>query len=260
MKYTYFQLALILLFSLNSFAQSDTSQFQLYFSWGYNRETYSNSDIHFYSKKENYDFTFHNVMAHDKPDFHAIIKHPLQVSIPQYNYRIGFMKNNKGLEINFDHTKYVVSDFQTVYVSGHIYGVAQDKDTLLNPDYFHYEHTDGGNFLMINYLYSIPVYFKSKYHFILFLKPGIGIVIPRSDVTLFSHRENQPFHVAGEIAGLEGSIRYMFVKKFYAEFSYKISYANFHNVLLPGDGIAKQRFLTKEQILTFGYVFNKKNK
>ncbi len=39
-----------------------------YFAWGYNKDWFSKSDIHFESKgKDNYSFTILNVMAKDKP-------------------------------------------------------------------------------------------------------------------------------------------------------------------------------------------------
>ena len=42
----------------------------LYFSWGYNRDWYTRSDIRFKNTKtDNYDFTFLNAHASDKPDF-----------------------------------------------------------------------------------------------------------------------------------------------------------------------------------------------
>ena len=41
-----------------------------YFSWGYNRDVYTRSDIRFVNTKtDNYDFTFLNAHASDKPDF-----------------------------------------------------------------------------------------------------------------------------------------------------------------------------------------------
>lgn len=110
----------------------------MYLQWGYNKEWYSNSSIHF--KMANGDrFILHAAKAHDKPDYDAIIKEPAQVSVPQYNYRIGFYTNSKrtqSIEINFDHIKYVVTDGQKVRVTGTINGVTADGDSILTAENF----------------------------------------------------------------------------------------------------------------------------
>ena len=127
----------------------------MYIQWGYNTEWYTKSNIQF--KMANGDqFLLKKAKAHDKPDLRAIIDVPGQISIPQYNYRLGFYLNKtrtKAIEINFDHIKYVVTDGQKVRVTGIIDGKKVDGDSILNPATFlHFEHTDGGNLLHINYV------------------------------------------------------------------------------------------------------------
>jgi len=110
----------------------------MYFQWGYNTEWYTRSNIHFRMANGN-NFTLKNAKAHDRPDLDAIPKKPLDVSIPQYNYRIGFYinkKHTKAIELNFDHAKYIVTDGQTVRVKGTIDGKPVDADSILNPDTF----------------------------------------------------------------------------------------------------------------------------
>ena len=89
-------------------------------------------------------------------DFESIYKSPLEISIPQYSYRLGLYLNKqltKSIEVNFDHIKYVVTDGQKVRVTGKIGGVQVDGDSILDPQRFlHFEHTDGGNLLHINYV------------------------------------------------------------------------------------------------------------
>ena len=58
-------------------------------------------------------FTLHDVKANDKPDFDSIARKPLEMLLPQYNYRIEFYLNPThatAIEVNFDHIKYVVAD------------------------------------------------------------------------------------------------------------------------------------------------------
>src|SRR5688572_15936151 len=87
-----------------------------YISWGYNREAYSRSDIRFKNTTtDNYDFTLVNAEAHDKPGFNNGIENFIEsdLTIPQYNLHLGYLfkdKHNLGIEISWDHLKYVVFD------------------------------------------------------------------------------------------------------------------------------------------------------
>jgi hypothetical protein len=102
--------------------------------------------------------------AKDLPGFKNILKTDL--SIPQYVYRIGYYfkkKSQFGIEINFDHAKYIVYDNQTLRVTGQIRGRTIDKDTLVDNNFVHLEHTNGANFLMANMLYRIKL-FESANH------------------------------------------------------------------------------------------------
>ena len=40
---------------------------ELYISWGYNKDWYSNNDMHFHQPAINNDFTLYSVRAHDNP-------------------------------------------------------------------------------------------------------------------------------------------------------------------------------------------------
>src|SRR4051812_29861828 len=99
-----------------------TSNKQLYVSWGYTRAAYSKSSIHLSNhtmaenpntgRQDNYDFTVHNAVAHDRPDFNDI-PDVVNITIPQYVFRVGYTYSEKwGFELNYDHTKYIVDDYQ----------------------------------------------------------------------------------------------------------------------------------------------------
>lgn len=233
-----FMLGLILL-NINSVsAQKKGKLFEgMYIQWGYNTEWYTKSNIHF--KLANGDkFTLHHAKAHDKPDMDAILKKPVEISIPQYNYRFGFYLNKaktKAIEINFDHIKYVVTDGQTVKVTGTIDGVAVNGDSVLNPQSFlHLEHTDGGNLLHINYveqkhlLYSAD---KSRPVLNLIYKAGAGINIPRTDFTWRGDRLNNQFHIAGYNVSAEAGVRWYPFKKIFLEGTGKTGYVRYVNAL-----------------------------
>src|SRR4051812_14952552 len=78
---------------------------EFYFSWGYNTEWYTNSNLYINQPSLGNDLVFQSVAAHDRPgwDNNLFNKAP---TIPQYNYRIGYFfnkKKNLGVELNFDH-------------------------------------------------------------------------------------------------------------------------------------------------------------
>ena len=259
----------------SGFSQSDTSTkttSKLYVTWGYTRAVYSKSSLHFQNSSgdafvtegpiKNYDFTVYDVSAHDRPDFDKI-KDVINITIPQFVFRIGYTLNSKwGVELSYDHTKYVVNDWQKARVKGQINGYAVDCDTILNPSKFlHFEHTDGANFWMVNAVRSIE-FFKPSKNLIasLVLKPGAGVVIPRTDVTLFGERLNNNWHVAGWIVGFETGLRIEFLKNGFFEFVGKGSHANYANslVLGKGNGKASHKIFTGQLTATIGLNFGLK--
>lgn len=209
----------------------------MYIQWGYNTEWFTRSNIHF--KMANGDnFKLHSAKAHDKPDMDAILEKPLEVSIPQYNYRLGFYinkKHTKAFELNFDHIKYVVTDGQKVRVTGTIGGKAVDGDSIVNAARFlHLEHTDGGNLLHLNYVQQntiLQTADKSRSLVTLLWKLGAGINIPRTDFTYRGDRLNNKFHIAGYNISAEAGARYYPFKKIFLEFTAKSGFVNYVNAL-----------------------------
>ena len=242
-----------------------------YFLWGYTRAWYSKSDIHFEDhsntyypatgKYHDYDFTIYDAEAGDRPDFNGI-KDVINITIPQFVARVGYYFNNKkdfGVEINYDHTKYVVHDYQKVRIKGTINGTYVDQDTILDPKtLLHFEHTDGANFWMFNFIKRWNLYKPSKLFNVGYIvKPGAGFVYPRTDVTMFGTRLNNKWHMAGWIVGLETGFRVEFLKYGVFEFVAKGSYADYTNVLVlgKGNGKANHHFYTGQLTATIGASF-----
>src|SRR6188474_2064534 len=93
-------LAVILLsglFSTSSAQKKNKFISGMYLQWGYNTEWYTKSTIHFNTMVDgvHHDFTIYKAKAHDRADMDAIIKKPVQISVPQYNYRLGFYLDKK---------------------------------------------------------------------------------------------------------------------------------------------------------------------
>lgn len=272
---------LYLLGLLSFYACSQTGElpkpapkFTFYGTWGYNRWAFTKSTIRFKNDGKPgdpnpsngaYDFKIYNATAHDSPDFDQIASKwsdIVNITIPQFSVRVGFFMNNRrdeGWEINYDHAKYVVDD-QMVRIKGTILGEQVDKDTMLQSPYFHFEHTDGANFWQINYIKRWKVYTgkEGKNSIGWILKPGAGVVVPRTDVTLFGNRLNNRWHVAGFIAGVETGIRGEFFNHLCVEFTGKAAYAYYlwSFVQYKGNGNASHRFGTVGAILSVGYQFH----
>ena len=254
------------------FAQSSTDTLhsrkgRFYLLWGYNRDWYARSNIHFKNNGDPgelnnfgvYDFTLYHLRAHDRPDFDKL-GDVINFTIPQYNFRIGYALNEwSGFELNYDHAKYIVDDGQVAHIKGSIFGQQMDKDTLLDQPYFHFEHSDGANFWMISYVRKrkLVVNGCKKCDLSLFVKSGMGPVIPRTDVTIFSNRINNRFHVAGMCAGLEGGLHAEFFKHLTLEFSGKGVVADYMDCLVQGHGHGQaSHFLEAfEAVLVAGYTF-----
>lgn len=239
----------------------------LYASWGYNKEWYSKSDIHIkndgdinqHNQFGSYDFTLHNAKASDRDDFDQI-PDVGNITIPQFSARFGYLFNDKhdlGIEINYDHAKYIMNDYQNLHVTGQIFGTPIDKDTIVDPKTFlHFEHSDGANFLSVNLVKRKQIYHapSKKIRFSAIFKAGPGLVYPRTDVTLFGTRVNNKWHVAGYILSAEVGPRLEFFKYFFTEFTGKVGFANYTNALvLDGTGKANHKFTTVMMIFTFGF-------
>ena len=231
-----------------------------YFAWGYNKDWFSRSDIHFEDHiTDDYDFIVHDAAAHDSPMLNYIFDK--DIAIPQYCYRLGYFFNdnhNLGIEISFDHAKYIMTDLQHVHITGHIREEHFDKDTTIGGYFLNFEHTNGANFLTLNLLKRQTFYeSKNKKHFFDFIaKAGGGVVVPKTEVYLMGKDVDNCFHVAGYIFGAEAAVRWHFLKSFFVEPAFKGVFANYTNVLAIGHAHANHSFFAAETILTAGFQIN----
>lgn len=228
---------------------------------GYNLDWYSKSDIHFEDNTgPHFDFTLHDLNAADRPGLKRIFHE--NITIPQYSFRFGVYfndKHNLGIEINYDHAKYVIYNNQTAHLTGTIEGKEYDKDTIVRSSFLTYEHSNGANFCLVNLIKRWNIWQAQDYRFALhaIAKPGIGFVFPRSDVTIFGVNRNDTYHVAGYVTGIDAGFRFNFFRNFFFDTSFKTCFVNYTNVLLPGDGKANQHFFAYEYIFTAGIQFGK---
>ena len=178
---------------------------EIFMYWGWNRGMFSNSDIYF--NGDDYCFTIENAVAHDRqtPFNTYDYFHPLRITIPQFNARIGYFINDKySISIGADHMKYVVDSNQVVRITGYIEksetpydGVYDNESLLLASDFLLLEHTDGLNYLNIELRKIALELEREKISLDLSYGLGAGIIIPKTNATLLNNARHDDFHLAG---------------------------------------------------------------
>ncbi len=232
---------------------------EFYFSWGYNKEWYTHSNVKVTQPELNNDYILRNVKSHDHIGWDEGI-FSIPISIPQYNYRIGYFFNKKkglAFEINFDHTKHIIQDGQQMAISGRLNGRQTDSTINFSKSTgFYYYLNNGANFLLFNIVKRWNWYESRNRQFKLDAlgKAGIGPVIPHVENSLFGQKNDDGFQFGGWNMGIEGAVRGTFFKHVYLEFANKLDYASYSNLKVY-KGTAKHSFGTYELILNLGYTF-----
>jgi len=228
---------------------------EVYLSWGYNKEWYTHSSVHISQPSLGNDYTMEHVKSHDHPGWDDGIFNKA-LSIPQYNYRLGFLLDEKrgwGFEINFDHTKYIIQD-QDVRIKGTMNNHPVDTSVAFNEaNGFYYYLNNGANFLLFNVTkrWHLLATRDEKVKIDGYAKFGVGPVIPHTQNELFG-KENKPgFQLGGWNTGFEGVVRATFFNAFYLEYSNKLDYARYSGLHIY-EGKARQAFGTYEMILSLG--------
>lgn len=224
----------------------------VYFGFGTNLSWYSNSDISF--KTATSDFTLYNVRAEDDKGLRFD-----NGGAPQYSYQVGyyFKKKNFGIEFNFDHIKYFVIPNQVVRVQGQIEGQAIDKDTALTPGFVQFEHSDGANYALLNFvkLKNLWSSQNKKQNLDLLLKAGGGIVIPKTNSTIMGKHYDDQYRVSGYVVALEAGVRFNFLRNLYLAPTFKGAYANYNDFIIA-NGRGRQTWFSGNFVVVLGGIIN----
>ena len=229
-----------------------------YVSWGYNREVYTRSDIRFVNTTtDNYDFTFVGAHASDKPDFQDFWRFN-SWTIPQYDLTAGYLfhdRHNLGVEVSWNHLKYVVDDNQVIHVRGQIRGHQLDKDTLVTPDFVHLQHTNGNNYLMLNLVKRRDLRVGRHLGLSAIGKIGAGPLISYTVSTVLGNHSEGPFHYHGWVAGASLGLRLDVFRYFFLQTDAQGAFANYTNTWLGEDrqGRATHVFGSGQLIWAFGF-------
>lgn len=185
-----------------------------YVNWGWNRSTYTVSDIHMIGA--DYDFVLDNVQARDRQTKFGFKEYLFitQLSVPQTNLNVGYHFNKHySLAGGFDHMKYVMVRDQTTTISGEInrpgsvYNGTYDNDSIqLAYNFLRYEHTDGLNYVFLEWnRHDEWLNLKqSKVRISTVVGAGPALLRPRTDVTLMNRQGRNVYHNAGY--GVNGKV------------------------------------------------------
>ncbi len=232
--------------------------------WGWNRATYSHSDIHFTGV--DHDFTLKDVAATDiQTDVtwqHVADTYlnPGSLTIPQTNLRIAYQWDaDTAVALNLDHMKYVVAQDQSVPISGQIKGVAQSGQQVIAENWLNYEHTDGLNIVSLEVEKQRPVdWFGDSHSARVFVLGGLGLVVPKTNATMHMVNQvrNDEFHLAGYSIGVGAGLEKDLGKSFFFRTAYKYGYVNLPDVLTSARGDkASQSFTYNELLIALGMRF-----
>lgn len=236
-------------------SQTSAAKGKFYLEWGYNKDWFSKSTIHFKGNAEgiSYDFTAYDVEAHDLIRMNKAIPEPF---VAQYGYRIGYMFNAKhGIEFNYDHAKYVVNQGQRVHMKGTVNETYFDTDTIFQYPFVSFEHTNGANFFLFNYVRRFSLFEKSIISMEYYAKPGFGFLVPKTDITINYKRLDNYFHMAGYIAAIESGFLTYYKKHLFLDLSGKIGFANYLDALALEGGKVNHHFMAYQFNFLIGYHF-----
>jgi hypothetical protein len=238
-----------------------------YAYWGWNRATYSKSDIHF--KGTNYDFTLNDVIARDRQSKFAFSTYFATVTIPQYNFRIGYFLNDK-YDISFgaDHMKYVMVGHQMNTINGYINtgstydGTYNDQLFYVNPKFLLFEHTDGLNYLNTEIRRNDNIFKYKNFKLNVIEGFGGGVIVPRTNTTLMNYARYDQFHLAGYGLGAVLGLNFQFWERYFIQFEEKVGYINMPDIrtTMHEEDKASQSFTWLQANFTFGVNFNYKRK
>ncbi|WP_301400481.1 hypothetical protein [Polaribacter huanghezhanensis] len=249
--------------------QKVSNKGKFYVYWGWNRGTYSNSDIRF--KGENYDFTLSDVTANDRPTKFGINPYFRldRITIPQTNYRIGyFFKENYTISIGVDHMKYVMNANQNVLINGTINtGSSYDKvytneNIQLVENFLTFEHTDGLNYInaAVNRFddFSYLIGLNSE-NFQINLTEGLGagILFPKTNTKLLGKERHDDFHISGWGVSASVGLNITFLKHFFIQSDVKAGYINMSDIRTTksASDTASQSFYFIENTILLGGRF-----
>lgn len=240
------------------------------FYWGYNRSWYTNSTIRFIGS--DYDFRLKGVHASDRPDKFktSVYFNPRTITVPQYNARIGYyFKDKWQISFGVDHMKYVMDDHNDVLLDGFIAtgidtvwsGNYQDEPVVTDRTSFHYENTNGVNFLRFELMRSFDLFELGRKRQIALtgnLGAGIGPMLTYNDLNFAGEHSFATPSISGYGVGVNGALRLEFFKHVFVQAETGLGIAHLTHVKTrPNDRnqFARQAFGFSQYFVAGGVLF-----
>ena len=238
---------------------------RFYIYWGWNKEVYTQSDIHF--KGQSYDFTLKDVVADDKQSNFSprLYLNPSNLTIPQYNFRLGYFINESwSISLGADHMKYVARPNQIVKIAGYIHdtnsgydGEYNDNSIILGKGFLEFEHTDGLNYLNVDVRKQFDLLKWKKISLLANTGLGLGVLVPRTDATLLNFERHDKFHLAGFGTNFLAALQIKIGNYFFIQSEYKLGYINMNDIrtTYSTNDSANQYFFFHQYNILFGSYF-----
>jgi len=165
--------------------------------------------------------------------------------------------------------KYVMQQKQTTKIKGKIAnsgtsydGDYDEQDFYVAQDFLKFEHTDGLNYLNVELTYLTNILatkksFIGEFDINIINGASIGLMVPRSNVTLLGNERHDEWNVAGAAASFKGAMQFLFAKSFFIQPELEVGYIDMWNVRTTknkSDGASQKFFFTQAEIL-FGFMF-----
>ncbi len=231
---------------------------EFYFSWGYNGEWYTHTNIHVNQPDLSSEYTLNDISGHDHRLWDDGIFNKA-ITIPQFSCRAGYFFNDKhdlGIELNYDHCKFIVRSGQTAHMTGTFRGRSVDTTFIFTLPQNEYFLNNGANFILVNLVKRLHIYRdKNEYVKIDALgKVGFGPTFPHVQNTLFGLQNKGHFQVGGFNEGIEAGLKVTFFKYVFIEVTNKLDWADYYGLRLS-TGTSHQAFGTYEIIGNLGITF-----
>jgi len=271
----------ISLINLNVIAQktdsikyTSSNKGKFFLSWGGNRESFSESDIHF--KGDGYNFTIKNATAHDKPKgWHIDYINPSSVTVPQTNFKLGyFISDHYAISFGVDHMKYVMYRNKNRTLNGYIdlplteegsqyNGTFNNDEFFVSEEFLMFEHTNGLNYIYAEFArvddISSIFNIRNTDKFQLNITEGLGggVLYPKTNTTLLGKERYDEFHLAGYGISLNAGLNFTFFKHFFMQLDLRGGYINMPDIRTTNNSAesASQHFFYLQRVISFGGIF-----
>ncbi|NEU07510.1 hypothetical protein GZH53_04210 [Flavihumibacter sp. R14] len=223
----------------NTNLRSYSKKGKFFFNFGTNWSGYGKSDINL--EGPGYNFTLKDVSGEDQPYKPSY----------QYNIHAGYYFSDRySITFGYDHMKYVMDVPQQVIINGVIgtevsnpviptgpYAGEYDNETVtVTPQLLTMEYTDGFNYVSTHVHRYDDIWVSDNGRTSLALETGLGVgaIIPRADVRLFTIGENNKLNFSGWAASIKAGLMFNFNKSVFFVASLEGGHSNMYEIHTTG--------------------------